>query len=584
MWFFLFLINGLVLCSGFYLLLSQNINALKNTAQDQTENNLKTFAAALSPLIVQHINDEDFFVKDIASRNPDFRITVVDKNGIVIADSDAVDISRLENHGSREEIRNALAGKEGKSVRRSTVSGTDVMYYAIPVIMDGSVHALRLSMPVNTSVFFSTGVRRTMLITGIIVMTVILLISFLISAHIVNGITSLQNATEKYREGNFDYRASVSSPRELQKLDESVTDMAVQLKSDIADITRKKDEFEAVFSGINEGLIVFDNAMNVLEYNAASADMFGTRKIDKLTMAGFVCNADILCLADSIVTNPSAAQDETETDIRTLKDTRRIHARCISIGKTESSGRFLLVISDITKISRLEQVRRDFVANVSHELKTPVTSIKGFTETLLETDNADKDTVHHFLEIIDSQSGRLMNIIEDLLTLSRLEQDSKKPDMIPSDIIETSRRVFAGFEHAAAERNLEMKFSTDHDSCAVLLNIGLYEQALGNIIDNAVKYCPAGSEIECVMTSTDSICTIVIQDTGTGIPPQYRERIFERFFRVDKGRSRDTGGTGLGLSITAHIIRIHGGTICETGRLDGKNGARFVIIMPVSEK
>ena len=582
MWFFLFLINGLVLCSGFYLLLSQNINALKNTAQDQTESNLKTFAAALSPLIVQHIYDEDKFVKDIASRNPDFRITVVNANGAVIADSDAADITRLENHGSREEIKNALAGKEGKSIHRSTVSGTDVMYYAVPVAINGSAYALRLSMPVNTSVFFSTGVRRTMIITGIIVMSVILLISFLISAHVVNGIAALQKAAEKYREGDFDYRASVFSPRELQKLNESVTAMAVQLKSDIADITKKRDEFEAVFSGINEGLIVFDSAMNVLEYNTAAAEIFGTREINNLTMAGFVCNADILCLADNIVKGPDEQQYETETDIRALDETRRIHARCISIGDTENRGRYLLVISDITKISRLEQVRRDFVANVSHELKTPVTSIKGFTETLLETDSADKDTVRHFLEIIDSQSGRLMNIIEDLLTLSRLEQDSKKPDMIPSDIVESTRQVFTGFEHAAADKNLKMKFSTDRDSCTVLLNTGLYEQALGNIIDNAVKYCPAGADIECTMTSTHSTCTIVVQDTGAGIPPQYRERIFERFFRVDKGRSRDTGGTGLGLSITAHIIRIHGGTISETGRLDGKNGARFVIMLPVS--
>ena len=153
--------------------------------------------------------------------------------------------------------------------------------------------------------------------------------------------------------------------------------------------------------------------------------------------------------------------------------------------------------------------------------------------------------------------------------------------MIPSDIVSATQKVCGTFAHASGEKHIALSFSTAVDHVQVLMNAGLYEQAVGNIIDNAVKYCPSGSEIDCIVQKNGEHADVIIQDTGTGIPPQFRERIFERFFRVDKGRSREEGGTGLGLSITSHIIQIQGGTVAETGRMDGKSGARFVITLPV---
>lgn len=583
-WVFLFLINGFVLCAGFILLLEQNVNALRNTSQDQTEENLRTFAYALSPLVIQHADDINTFVKDIASRNPDFRITVINKNGVVEGDSDAADIEVLENHGTRAEVKAALSGKDGKALRKSTVSKDDVMYYAVPVSINGEMYALRLSMPVKTSVYFSTNVRRTMELTGSIVLVVILLVSFFVSAHIVREIGELQKAAGKYRNGSFDYKPAVRSPRELQELGNAMNSMAEELKKNIADITEKRDEFKAVFSGITEGLVVFDEGMNVIEYNDAAAGMFGVTSLQAASsLAGFVYTADILSLAKKAVNGDTLPEEGIETEVRTLTDSLSLLVRCVNIARQEKRERYLLVFNDITHLKKLEKVRKDFVANVSHELKTPVTSIKGFTETLLDGALEDKDTSKHFLEIIDSQSGRLMNIIDDLLTLSRLEQDSKQPDMIPSDIVSATRKVCGTFSHAAGEKHIVLAFNTTVDHVQVLMNAGLYEQAVGNIIDNAVKYCPTGSEIDCIVQKNGEYAEVIIQDTGTGIPPQFRERIFERFFRVDKGRSREEGGTGLGLSITSHIIQIQGGTVAETGRTDGKSGARFVITLPVFE-
>jgi two-component system, OmpR family, phosphate regulon sensor histidine kinase PhoR len=584
-WVFLFLINGFVLCAGFIILLEQNVNALRNTSQDQTEENLRTFAYALSPLVIQHADDINKFVKDIASRNPDFRITVINKNGVVEGDSDAADIAALENHGTRAEVKAALGGKDGKALRKSTVSKDDVMYYAVPVVINGENYALRLSMPVKTSVYFSTNVRRTMELTGSIVLIVILLVSFFVSAHIVHEIGELQKAAGKYSNGSFDYKPAVRSPRELQELGNAMNNMAEELKKNIADITEKRDEFKAVFSGITEGLVVFDEGMNVIEYNDAAAGMFGVTSLQAASsLAGFVYTADILSLAKEAVKGNPLPEEGIETEVRTLTASRSLLVRCVNIARQQKRERYLLVFNDITHLKKLEKVRKDFVANVSHELKTPVTSIKGFTETLLDGALEDKDTSKHFLEIIDSQSGRLMNIIDDLLTLSRLEQDSKLPDMIPSDIVGATQKVCGTFAHAAGEKHIVLSFSTAVDHVQVLMNAGLYEQAVGNIIDNAVKYCPSGSEIDCIIQKNGEHAEVIIQDTGTGIPPQFRERIFERFFRVDKGRSREEGGTGLGLSITSHIIQIHGGTVAETGRTDGKSGARFVIMLPVYEQ
>jgi two-component system phosphate regulon sensor histidine kinase PhoR len=484
-------------------------------------------------------------------------------------------------------VKAALSGYEGKAVRKSTVTNNDVMYYAVPLKIAGADYALRLSMPVYTSVYFSSNVRRTMEATGIIVLIVILIVSFLVSAYIVRQIGDLRKAAGKYRAGSLEYEPAVRSPRELQELGEAMNSMAKEISRNISDISEKRDEFKAVFSGITEGLIVFDGNMNVIEYNGAASQMFSAADMHAapVTLASFVYTADILSLAQKAVKGDPLPSDGIETEVRSLTADRNLFVSCVNIAQGRTGARYLLIFNDITHLKKLEQVRKDFVANVSHELKTPVTSIKGFTETLLDGALQDKDTTRHFLEIIDSQSGRLMNIIEDLLTLSRLEQDSRLPDMIPSDIVEATRETCESFAHAAEEKQIHISFGAEPEKMQVLMNAGLYQQAVGNIIDNAVKYCPQGALIDCrIQRKTDTagkpFAEIVVQDTGQGIPPQFRGRIFERFFRVDKGRSRDAGGTGLGLSITSHIIQIHGGTVNETGRTDGKSGARFVIMLP----
>lgn len=223
--------------------------------------------------------------------------------------------------------------------------------------------------------------------------------------------------------------------------------------------------------------------------------------------------------------------------------------------------------SDREKVMQLEKIRKDFVANVSHELKTPITSIKGFAETLLDGALEDKETAKSFVNIIDKESGRLFNIIEDLLDLSRLEQENGKIYSVEINLCSYLPDIC---------KKYDITFVSEVEEFFACINPGLFAQAINNLLENAIKYGGEKSEIQCILGKDK---TIVIQDKGPGIPPETGDRIFERFYRIDKGRSRDTGGTGLGLSIVRHIVNIHGFSIKETGRLDGESGCRFVIFL-----
>src|SRR5574344_1408897 len=472
-WVLLFGVDGIVLAAGFILLLCLSLKSLEDTAQEQTEQNLRSFAYSIDKLLPSNSTDIDTFIKNLTESDPSYRITLIDKNGTVFADSIS-NPATMENHGTRTEVRSALAGKEGQSLHQSSVNGKTLMYYAIPSTFNGQPIALRLSMPVEETVFFSTSTKGSLIAAAILLFAAVLIASFIISLQIVRPIYEMQKATEQYRKGNFNFHVRINAPREM----------------------------------------------------AALGDSFNL-------------------MSDTITQN-------------------------------------------ITSMQKLENVRKDFVANVSHELKTPVTSIKGFTETLLDGALDDKDTSRHFLGIIDTQCTRLMNIIEDLLTLSRLENEGSAPDTSCIDLVNLLQTVCDNFASPASEKHILLNYHASEKSIVAEVNSGLIEQAVGNLIDNAIKYCPSGSTILCLVetepfenSASHKCARIIVEDDGPGIDDIYKERIFERFYRVDKGRSREAGGTGLGLSIVRHIINLHHGTVCECSRPDKKSGARFEITLPL---
>lgn len=488
--FYLFLINGLTLCSGFVFFIIISLITLEKTAITQTKENLRTFAYAIGQLIQNQQlslgqNQGDFFdaidrlVRKTAAHDTGFRITVVNSDGTVVGDSDAP-LDSLENHRHRHEVQEALAGREASDIRTSTVYNELQIYYAIPLVLQNNNMVLRLSIPVKRNVFFSSNVRQDSVFSMVLVLSAILIVTFVIAAKILHPLNELKETARHYEEGNFDYKPVVNSPREFVELAENLESMGKTIQQNIRDLSHSRDE-----------------------------------------------------------------------------------------------------------LKRLERVRKDFVANVSHELKTPVTAITGFIETLQDGTIDDQETACHFLEIMAQQSNRLNNIIDDLLTLSQLEQAGARIETQPVNLLDIITDVLAGQSFLAQTNNVSMSYEIlPHNEIVHLTaNPGLMSQALGNIVNNSVKYCPAGSSVHIQakkMKSDQSkpLVQIAIEDTGNGIPEQYQKRIFERFFRVDKGRSRETGGTGLGLSIVHHIIQLHGGTIRACNRTDGKSGARFEMEVP----
>ena len=602
---YLMLPAGLALAAAFASALAVGLGAAYDVSLRQSEEDLRAFSLSAAALVQDewaryaenapdsfHTTEDcrneafariDALFKRVAGFTRDFRISLVDSAGAVVADSDSPDPAAMESHRGREEVARALKGESAAAIRRSTVSGDELLYFASPLELSGMTCALRLSVPLRLNVFASSGARLKMTATFAALFALLLAASLLVSARISRAVKGLSLAASEYAGGNFAHRASVSSPRELARLKGSLEGMARQIQQSMAAIARSRDDFEAVFSGSAEGLIFFDSDMTVLAFNEAAMRFFAADAKAAIgrSLIESVRSADIQSLATKAVAGEAGAEEAIAVEVFGEQKPLFLLVRCAPI-KGEESVRFLLIAADITQLKRIDQVRKDFVANVSHELKTPITAIKGFAETLLESPVGPQEQ-RRFLEIISAQSARLSNIIDDLLTLSRLDHATNPPALEPADIAAFAETVCDGFREKAAAKGIALVFSAEEGEgeLAACINQALFGHALENVLDNAVKYCPEGGEVRCAVFARQEggrrRIFVAVEDTGCGIPDECRERVFERFFRVDKGRSREQGGTGLGLAIARHVVELHGGTIRALGRADGKRGARLEI-------
>lgn len=616
---YLFLINGLTLCFGFIFFVFISLSSLEKASVIQTKQNLKTFAHALENIIISKTNlllykpndyDElrkagyrtlDNFLKYTASHDPSFRISIIDENGTVIADSDS-NPSDLGNQKNKPEVIKALEGKEGCSIHRSAVYEYNSIFFAIPFYYKNKDLVLRLSMPMNKIVFFSSSIKTDSFFSSLIVLTVVLGISFLIAIKILKPLTELKKMAKHYQSGDFEYEPQIKSPSEFVELADTFTEMSHTIKKNFQHISNQRDELQAVFSGITEALIVFNSDMQVFQMNEIAMSFFlvnsDIKKEEKKSLSSIVENTDILTFVKHVINCEKNRKTEIETRLITSEQApRSVLVRCVKMnGSVEGTNYYLLVVTDISRLKRLEKVRKDFVSNVSHELKTPITAIKGFIETLQNGALEEIETAKYFLSIMDQQSSRLINILEDLLMLSKLEQKEVAIETEQIDLRTIVLEAFNTFKYAASQKNISLicSFLPEDKQFDVFVNPGLFIQALSNLVDNAIKYCPENSEvkIKAIYETTKSdgsirkfpVVHIFIEDNGFGIPEESLSRIFERFYRLDKGRSRDTGGTGLGLSIVRHIIELHGGNIKAILRADNQSGACFEILLPVRKQ
>ncbi len=511
------------------------------------------------------------------------RITVVALNGLVLADSEQ-EPRRMENHGNRPEIMAALMGRIGRDVRfgPSIHHELKLMYVAIPLVREGDViGALRTAVPLIAIDEALVEIHRRIAISGLLIAMLVVVVTWFIARRLSRPLEEMRLGAERFAAGEFGGRIAEGGAEELVGLARAMNRMAEQLDQRLRIIDRQRNQLQAVFTGMVEGVLTVSADELILDLNHASAEMLDVRpqrtKGQNIQVA--IRNSGLLKLIRETLANSEPREGEfTLLDERGRERFFRAQGSRLPNLTGEGSGA-VLVISDVTKLRRLESMRRDFVANVSHELKTPITSIVGFAETLLDGALAEPEEACRFVSIIFQQSCRLHAIVEDLLTLSRIEQEGLRQAVPLQELplLATIRAAIQSCTQRAEARNMSLQL-LGAENLRAWLNPALMEQALINLVDNAVKYAPTGSPIVISAEATDKEIIIEVRDQGPGIPAASLPRIFERFYRVDKARSASLGGTGLGLAIVKHIVEAHRGHISVTSQVG--RGSTFTVHLP----
>ncbi|MCU0917765.1 MAG: ATP-binding protein [Planctomycetes bacterium] len=507
------------------------------------------------------------------------RLSIIDPTGRVLGDSHE-DPASMENHAGRPEIREARQNGGGSSIRFSPTLETQMMYVAVAVKeQDTPVAVVRVASPLTEIDHVLRGMYLHMVWAGAIVAVAAALLSLWISRGISRPIVAIQQVAERFAGGQLDLRVPMPPSAELAALARSLNQMAAQLGERIATITEQRNKLDAVLSSMAEGVFAVDDRSRIVSVNPAASGLLG---VDPVRAQGrlleeVIRNVDL----QQFVRQTLAGVQPAESDISLpLPDGRDLSLQGAAL--TDARGRpsgAVIVLNDMTRIRRLETVRRDFVANVSHELKTPVTSIQGFVEALTDGGVKDPTQVERYLDIISRQATRLNAIIDDLLALSRLEEAGERRTLTfgvgpIQPVLEEAIRL-SGIK--AQEKKMTVALTCAPDVEA-RINPPLLEQAVMNLIDNAVKYSPEGSRIRVEAAAGDREVTIAVADEGYGIAAEHLPRIFERFYVVDKSRSRKLGGTGLGLAIVKHIAQAHGGRV--TVESTPGSGSTFALHLP----
>ncbi len=519
------------------------------------------------------------------------RITVIDRDGVVLADSNE-DHTLMDNHRNRPEVLPALAGNTGFSMRRSRTLGESMLYVAIPVELKSADHrgVLRLAIQ-NTAL--ETMLRSLLwkfFGIGVIVFGLAALLSLYCARRISRPLEEMKHGAEQLTKGRIDQLVQISSEHmsvEMAGLAGSINQMAEQINRRIRIIIQQRNELEAVFSSMADSVVAIDADKRIIRMNQAATALFAlpSEVVKGKAVQGIIRNAYLLEMIDFTLQNNTQQEQKITLFNGTIPIILQTHAVPLRDEDNKSMG-VLLVMNDLTKLNRLENMRQDFVANVSHELKTPITAIKGYVETLLDGALDDQDNARRFLGIVGSQANRLDAIVDDLLTLSRIENKNDKGEIKlmvgeVGPVLESALQTCAVH---ADKKNIIVQIDCDEILVAPI-NQPLLEQAVINLLKNAITYSPPNSLISLSCGSSknmrgEEFVHLSVSDNGPGITKDHLPRLFERFYRCDKARSRDQGGTGLGLAIVKHITQAHNGTV-EVESTPGK-GSTFTITLPAA--
>ncbi|HUC54015.1 MAG TPA: ATP-binding protein [Candidatus Cybelea sp.] len=508
------------------------------------------------------------------------RVTVITAEGQVLADSQS-DTSTMENHASRPEIRDAFAQGVGQSIRHSVTVNRDLLYYAVRQDRpSGEPAVLRFALPVATVDEVLGSFRHSLWLSSFVILLISGAASLLVSRSFADRVDRLQVFSRRVAQGDF--RPLVADPGgdALDKLAVSLSESAARLDLTIRSLRDERNLSAAILGSMVEGVAVVDATNRLVFSNQGFAEILNLDVPPKIgsALVESVRQTELIEAVRSVLSGESAVHAEIVTG--TVRQ-RFFAATATAVRGGEKPGA-VLVLHDITDLRKLERVRRDFVANVSHEFKTPLTAIQGFAETLLAGAIDDPQNRLRFLEIILEHSRRLARLTDDLLKLSKMDADRLEMEIRRLSVSQFVESCIETTQRPAAEKNLRVSVNLQQPVPDIAADRRRLAEVLQNLLDNAMQYTPAGGQIMVGASANGAVVTFTVSDTGIGIPQAEQSRIFERFYRVDVARSREVGGTGLGLSIAKHLVEAHGGRIWVESAVG--QGSQFHFTVPIFDR
>lgn len=483
------------------------------------------------------------------------RVTIIALNGRVLGDSDT-EASLMDNHGGRPEIQQALKSGTGSSKRYSDTLHDDLLYVAVRVPRGGTPTGfVRLSMQLN-AVEASINALRIKIIVVVIAM---LLATGLISMGQLERIRRLTKQIGDFSRslagGAVGSKLYLDRAGEFDEIADSLNRMSTELRHSIAANEEERKRLNVILRSIPDVLMILDAQGTVQLASSASRQYFGEAPLQGKQVFGVIRNPLFLSLMDEARNNLTSGISELRLD---YPEERYFSARVspLSYHENEVAG-FIVILHDITVLKKLEQTRKDFVANISHEIRTPITAIKGFAETLLDGALHDTEHAEKFLKIIKSNSERINSLVDDLMTISKIELGVARIEKAPVDIADAIEHVLTLLRSKAAEKNLFLKTDLPAEPMKISADRDKLIQVLANLVDNSLKFTEKGGVTIGARMENGKPC-LFVEDTGIGIPEKHLPRLGERFYRVDTARSRKMGGTGLGLAIVKHLVKAHG--------------------------
>jgi two-component system phosphate regulon sensor histidine kinase PhoR len=526
--------------------------------------------AVLGREVVSRVRPEtvDALAHDLSHKTR-LRVTILSTNGTVIGESDKPpeQLSQIENHINRPEIQAALRTGLGSAMRHSDTIGVDLMYVAVPVTNNPAIGFVRVALPLHEIELTTGRVRRTVAAASIAVALVALPIVFVLARRLSGPIDAMQQMATRVTHGDFSQRAPERGGTELRELGAALNQMSNQLESRLRELNSEKAELSAILASMTEGVLVVDATGRIRLANRTLCQQFqlGDEVIGKTVLEVF-----------RHVGLEKLTGKRGAGELSFLQPGECAFA--VTAAALESSEGTVVVFHDITRIKQLEIVRKDFVANVSHELRTPLSIIKGYVETLLDDQPPDAATAKQFLLTIEKHARRLEALIGDLLNISELESQQARLSLGPVSLRKVIEGALDELRQRAKEKSMTINVEIADGLPSVRADAQRLNQVLINLLDNAIKYTQAGGRVTVSAKDNDSEVQVCVADNGPGIAPEHLQRIFERFYRVDKARSREMGGTGLGLSIVKHIVQAHGGRVWAESALE--KGSAFYFTLP----